>query len=150
MAPNLIEQRVKAAREGRNPYVICRMSSSWLVIGDVQPVKGYCLLLADPVCDSANVLSEEARIQFSLDMYRVGDALLRITDAHRINYEIYGNLVPALHAHITPRYSTEPKWKLTLPAALAHPKLLARRFNPATDAHLVEKLRTSLSSAPSS
>ena len=90
---NLIEQRVQTAREGRNPYVICRLPSSWLVIGDVQPVKGYCLLLADPVCESANSLSNNERNQFCLDMIRVGDALLEVTGAHRINYEIYGNAV---------------------------------------------------------
>ena len=42
---NLIEQRVQAARRGENPYVIARMTSGWLVIGDIQPLPGYCLLL---------------------------------------------------------------------------------------------------------
>jgi diadenosine tetraphosphate (Ap4A) HIT family hydrolase len=141
---NLIEQRVQTAREGRNPYVICRLPSSWLVIGDVQPVKGYCLLLADPVCESANSLSNNERNQFCLDMIRVGDALLEVTGAHRINYEIYGNSVPALHAHITPRYPNEPSWKLTLPAALAHPKFLARRFDPGKDGQFVEAMKVLL------
>jgi hypothetical protein len=48
---NLIEQRVEMARRGQNPFVICRMASGWLVIGDVQPLPGYCVLLADPVID---------------------------------------------------------------------------------------------------
>lgn len=48
---NLIVERVEAARRGRNQYVICRMKSGWLAIGDVQPLSGYCVLLADPVQD---------------------------------------------------------------------------------------------------
>jgi hypothetical protein len=29
------------------------MRSGWLVIGDVQPLPGYCLLLADPVVEAS-------------------------------------------------------------------------------------------------
>src|SRR5579872_4538565 len=61
---NLIEQRVELARRGENPYVICRMKSGWLVIGDVQSLPGYCLLLADPVVESLNALNEAERIQY--------------------------------------------------------------------------------------
>ena len=50
--PNLIEERVEAARKGRNPYVICRLPSGWLVIGDVQPLPGNGVLPADPVVAS--------------------------------------------------------------------------------------------------
>jgi diadenosine tetraphosphate (Ap4A) HIT family hydrolase len=39
----------------------------------------------------------------------LGDALLELADAYRINYAILGNLDPALHAHVTPRYLTEPE-----------------------------------------
>jgi diadenosine tetraphosphate (Ap4A) HIT family hydrolase len=42
-------------------------------------------------------------------MAAVGDALLSVTAAVRINYAIFGNLDPALHAHIFPRQSTEPE-----------------------------------------
>jgi diadenosine tetraphosphate (Ap4A) HIT family hydrolase len=41
-------------------------------------------------------------------MTRIGDALLEVTDAHRINYEILGNTAPALHAHVFARYRSEP------------------------------------------
>ena len=100
----LIEDRVAAAREGTNPKVICRMSSGWAVIGDVQFLEGYCLLLPDPVVPSLNDLSREGRVRFLSDMTLIGDALLQVTDAQRINYEILGNSEPELHAHIFPRY----------------------------------------------
>lgn len=53
------------ARAGTNPYVICRMRSGWLVIGDVQPLPGYCLLLADPVVPSLNDLSPRSARRLS-------------------------------------------------------------------------------------
>ena len=42
-------------------------------------------------------------------MSTIGDALLEVTDAFRINYAIMGNSDPALHAHIVPRYMSEPE-----------------------------------------
>ena len=91
-----------AARRGANLYVIARLPSGWAVIGDVQPLPGYCLLLADPITESLNALSEPARIAYSLDMIRIGDALLQVTDAYRINYETLANSEPSLHTHIIP------------------------------------------------
>jgi diadenosine tetraphosphate (Ap4A) HIT family hydrolase len=40
-------------------------------------------------------------------MARLGDAVLRVTGAERINYEILGNVEPALHAHVIPRHRSE-------------------------------------------
>jgi len=113
---SLIEERVVAARKGTNQKVICRMSSGWAVIGDVQFLEGYCLLLPDPVVPSLNDLSGEERIQFLSDMALIGDALLQVTNAQRINYEILGNAEPELHAHIFPRFAKEPEAKRRMPA----------------------------------
>src|SRR5262245_9206714 len=101
--PTLIHQRVRQAHEGSNPYIITRLPAGWVVAGDVQPIPGYCLLLPDPVAPDLNSLSEEQRTLYCRDMIRIGDALLKITDAYRINYETWGNLEPALHTHIVPR-----------------------------------------------
>ena len=77
-------------------------------MGDPQVIAGYCLLLPDPVVEDLNSLATEARAAFLADMARVGDALLALTGALRINYAIYGNLEPALHAHVFPRRADEP------------------------------------------
>ncbi len=69
-------------------------------------------------------------------MARIGDALLKVTGADRINYETLGNAAPALHTHITPRYLTEPSILRFLPPALAYPKIFARHFDPDKDAAL--------------
>jgi diadenosine tetraphosphate (Ap4A) HIT family hydrolase len=96
------------ARQGQNPTVLCRMASGWAVFGDVQVLNGYCLLLPDPVVPTLNDLSLAERLTFLRDMSLIGDAILEVTGATRINYEILGNGEPALHAHIIPRYSAEP------------------------------------------
>jgi diadenosine tetraphosphate (Ap4A) HIT family hydrolase len=105
----LIHQRVEAARAGTNPTVISRMPSGWAVLGDVQFLRGYALLLADPVAADLNALDESQRGRFLQDMAILGDALLEVTGAYRINYEILGNSEAALHAHVFPRYMSEPE-----------------------------------------
>jgi diadenosine tetraphosphate (Ap4A) HIT family hydrolase len=141
---NLIEARVAAARRGENPYVISRMPSGWLVIGDVQPLPGYCLLLADPVVDSPNALSEPDRIAYSLDVLRIGDALLKITGAYRINYMTLANQEPSLHTHIIPRFWDEPEAKRRIGAFQAYDWATARPFDPVADRAFVEDMRAVL------
>jgi len=107
--PTLIHERVAAAQAGTNPTVICRMPAGRAVMCDVQFLRGYTILLSDPVVRDLNALDREHRTQYLLDMATIGDALLEVTGAFRINYEILGNLDPALHTHIIPRYLTEPE-----------------------------------------
>lgn len=132
------------ANQGTHPSAIIRLSSGWVVMADSQPVEGYCLLLSDPVVPNLNSLDEVGRTRYSLDMIRVGDALLKITGCARINYETWGNLDPALHTHIVPRYLTEPLEKRTLPVCKAYDSSLARKFDPIQDATFVEKMRQAL------
>jgi diadenosine tetraphosphate (Ap4A) HIT family hydrolase len=113
---SLISQRVALARNGANDKVICRMPSGWAVMGDVQFLPGYCLLLPDPVVPSLNDLDAVARAAYLLDMGRLGDAVLQATDALRMNYEILGNSEPELHCHLFPRYASEPQEKRKMPA----------------------------------
>ena len=138
---NLIVERVELARHGQNPYVIRRLASGWLVIGDVQPLPGYCVLLADPVVESLNALGEAERSQYALDMIRAGDALLAVTGAYRINYETLCNAEPALHSHLVPRYTWEPDEQRRRVAWIAYDWKTARRFDAAQDQPFIERMR---------
>jgi len=111
----LIHQRVLQASRGENPKVIARMASGWAVLGDTQFLRGYCLLLPDPVVPTLNDMEESVRAAFLTDMAALGDAVLAVTGAVRINYEMLGNLEPALHAHVFPRFDDEPQELRTKP-----------------------------------
>lgn len=108
MSRTQIHERVDLARRGLSPQVICRMPSGWAVLGDVQILRGYSLLLPDPVVPSLDSLELDKRLEYLRDMALLGSAVLEVTRAARINYEILGNLEPALHAHTIPRYASEP------------------------------------------
>jgi len=138
--PTAIHKKVRACQTGANPQVIAKLQSGWLIMGDVQFLPGYCLLLPDPVVADLNALQLDKRQLFLEEMSIVGDALLAITDAARINYEILGNLEPALHGHIFPRFSheadnlkTKPVWFYDWEAA--------RPFDLETDKVLMSNIR---------
>jgi len=107
--PTAIHGMVDRCRAADYPAVVARLRSGWVVMGERQVLSGYCLLLPDPVVPHLNALSAESRGEFLADMALVGDALLAVTAALRINYAIFGNVEPALHAHIFPRRPEEPE-----------------------------------------
>lgn len=135
-----IHAMVERCRLGTYPNAVARLPSGWAVMGERQVLPGYCLLLPDPVVGHLNDLQLQARAQFLSDMALIGDALLALTGALRINYAIFGNVEPALHAHVFPRQASEPAatrtaqpWALDWNAApifsqAAHGEL-ARRLN---------------------
>ena len=100
---------VERCHAGDAPALVARLPSGWVVMGDRQVFPGYCLLLADPVADHLNALTFAHRAQFLSDMALIGDAVLAITGAIRVNYAIFGNVEPALHAHVFPRLASEPE-----------------------------------------
>jgi len=139
----LIHRRVEAARKGENPTVLCQMPSGWAVFGDVQVLNGYCLLLSDPVAADLNALSMLERERFLRDMSIIGDALLEVTGAARINYEILGNSEKALHAHICPRYDAEPEEYRKGPVWFYDWSLMPR-YNPKDHKQLMDSLRSAI------
>jgi len=143
----VIHRRVAVLRSGRDPSCVARLASGWVVLGDPQVLPGYCLLLPDPVVPQLNALEGPARTRFLADMALVGDVLLASLAATRINYAIYGNLEPALHAHVFPRHADEPAEQVTQqPWALDWNH--APRFAPAVHGELQVRLVKAFGSAP--
>jgi diadenosine tetraphosphate (Ap4A) HIT family hydrolase len=135
-------RRVDALRSGSDPTFVARLASGWAVLGERQVLPGYCLLLPDPVVPALNALAGSARATFLADMAALGDAVLAATGALRINYAIFGNLDPALHAHVIPRYHDEPAAFRT-----AQPWAYDWDSAPAFDADLHRDLRDRLHAA---
>lgn len=78
-------------------------------------------------------------------MARLGDAVLAVTDAERVNYEILGNIEPALHAHVIPRYASEPAASRRKPVWF-HDWEHAKPFDAERDADLRQRLVGALES----
>ena len=140
-----IHQQVEAARLGRVPSLVSRVPSGWVVLCDMQFLRGYCILLPDPVVNSINDLDRSQRANYLCDMATVGDALMEVTGAYRINYAIFGNSEPALHAHIVPRYLSEPdQLRHGPPWAYAAKMIESNKFNPERDRPLIQQFANAI------
>jgi len=108
------QDRVGSALRGENPSVLARLPASFAVIGDVQWLPGYCVLLTDdPSVERLTDLPKPKRQQFLHDLDCLGEAVERACTRldpafRRVNLEILGNADPFLHAHVWPRYDWEP------------------------------------------
>jgi len=138
-----IHRDVESLRNGDDPRLVARMPSGWAVMGREQLLVGYCLLLPDPVVAHLNDFSGRQRTQFLEDMARLGDAVLEATSAIRINYAIFGNLEPALHAHVIPRFADEPDEFRTKPY-FAYDLSQAPRFDEAKHGEVQKAIRERL------
>ena len=143
--PKSIEEYVSDARSGVEPALICRVPSGWVLLCNMQFLPGYCILAPDPVVPSINDLTRSQRLAFLADMVVVGDALLEVTGAYRINYGIMGNSDPALHAHIVPRYMSEPDdLRCGLPWTYPAPVIATRYFDRLRDRALMDQLAAAI------
>jgi len=139
--------RLAILARNESPKLLHRMKSGFAVIGDTQFLPGYSLLLAYPEVGQLNDLHGATREQFLRDMTSLGDAVKEATGADRINYSIYGNLDPFLHAHVWPRYSWEDDDLRTMPP-FNYPAIIrddpAHLFDMGKHSGLMRKIREAL------
>lgn len=138
-----IHRMVDACRAGTYAPLILRMSSGWAVLGQSQFLRGYSLLLPDPVVPHLNAMATEHRAQFLLDMAALGDAVFSVTGALRVNYAMFGNVEPALHAHVVPRFNDEDE-ALRTAHPWAYDWTAAPAFDMAQHGALLTQLREAL------
>lgn len=107
--PGAIQARVDRIRAGDDPQLIAEMPSGYAILGKYQPepIRGCCMLLPHEVVPSPNELPPANRARFFSDLVLLGDAILEVTGAERINYLVLCNQVPELHGHCVPRFATE-------------------------------------------
>ena len=143
-----IAERITAARRRENPAIVSAVRSGWVVMADQQFLRGYCLLLSDPSVPTLNDLAGDARRHFLEDMAALGDAILAVArpeGAVRVNYSIYGNQDPQLHAHLIPRYADEPEeYRTAPPWFYPAERRDARPFDAVKDRAFVQSLGTEL------
>ncbi|MCX4750872.1 diadenosine tetraphosphate hydrolase [Kitasatospora sp. NBC_01287] len=116
--------RIGSALRGENPSVLRRLEAGFAVIGDVQFLPGYSVLLTDePAVQRLSDLPRARRSAFLADMERLAEAVERACrrsdpSFRRVNLEILGNTDGFLHAHIWPRYAWEPAELVGMPVWL--------------------------------
>lgn len=120
--------RIGSALRGENPMVLARMPGGFAVMGDVQWLPGYCILLTDdPHVTRLSELPRRTRMQYLDSLDRLAEAVEQsCAEAdpafRRVNIEILGNTDPFLHAHVWPRYNWETEEMIGRPVWLYPPE----------------------------
>lgn len=121
------EDRIGSAARGENPTVLAELAGGYAVIGDVQFLPGYCVLLGkDPNARALAEMPRRERVRFLADVDLLATAVeqaCRAADAsfRRVNIDILGNADAFVHAHVWPRYDWEPEDLVRRPVWLYDP-----------------------------
>ncbi len=129
------EDRIGSAVRGENPTVLAELRGGYAVIGDVQFLPGYCVLLGkDPHATALAEMPRADRVQFLADADLLAAAVERACREadprfRRTNIDVLGNHDAFVHAHIWPRYEWEAPELVRRPVWLYDP---ANWRDPAT------------------
>ena len=139
--------RFAAAERGANPMFVARMATGWVFLHDAQFLPGWCVLFATPQVGKLEELSDDGARDFLGDMAKLGRAVSAACRPRRVNYAIYGNTAPVLHAHVVPRYDWEPAERITQPI-WTYPteqwRDMPLDYDPARHTSLRDKIRAAL------
>ena len=118
------------------------VSDAYLQRSDVQ--RGYTVVIwrGRHVAEPTELSDDEAG-RFWGELLRVGRALEEHLAPVKLNYELLGNSLPHLHAHVVPRYADDPRpgWPFPFPDEERPPS------DPGLYASDVAALRSALSFA---
>lgn len=101
--------RIKALRSGPRPAdLVAELEHSYVVLGDAQYYRGYCVILAKTHATELYRLPlAEAHALFD-EQIAVGKAIAAALSPRKLNYECLGNAEPHVHWHVFPRYENDP------------------------------------------
>jgi ATP adenylyltransferase len=89
---------------------ICPLQVSTLYLFREQTHRGRCIVALNAHQTELFRLDDETLCAFSRDTARAAAAVQRAFEPDKINYAVYGDLVPHLHYHIVPKYRDGACW----------------------------------------
>ncbi len=89
---------------------IAELDQSYLILNRDQFFPGYCLLFAKQHVTELFHLDKIVRQGMIEEVSQVAAVLNSLFKPDKINYELLGNMVPHIHWHLVPRFSTELLW----------------------------------------
>jgi diadenosine tetraphosphate (Ap4A) HIT family hydrolase len=88
--------------------VIAERRYTWITAGADPPEPGYvCVVNKRHVVEPFELEGEE-RAAFWEDVLDTADRVQRLLGSRKVNYEIHGNTIPHLHAHLYQRFDDPP------------------------------------------
>jgi diadenosine tetraphosphate (Ap4A) HIT family hydrolase len=119
---------------------IAELENCYVVLNGDQFFPGYCLVFTKNHVTELFLLDAATRGAVIEEVNKVAAALYAVYHPTKINYELLGNMVPHMHWHIVPRFTSDPLWPRPIWSEPHEPVLL-----PAADyAARIDLIRTKL------
>ena len=119
---------------------IAELRHSYAILNRDQYFPGYTLLFTKTHVTELFHLDCDVRAALVEELSLVAEALYGIYTPAKINYELIGNMVPHIHWHIVPRFSSEPLWPRPIWAEPHEERFLS----PAEYRQSIETIRSAL------
>ncbi len=104
MIDQIKSDRIKAA--GFRDF-IAELDSCYVILGDQQLYRGYCVLLAKLHATELYLMPADAARMLCDEMRLVADAIAAVVMPWKMIYECLGNAEPHVHWQLLPRYETD-------------------------------------------
>ena len=88
---------------------IAELNSCYVILGDQQFYRGYCVLFAKLHATELYLMPAESARLLSDEMRLVAEAIATVVKPWKMNYECLGNSEPHVHWHLLPRNENEPE-----------------------------------------
>jgi diadenosine tetraphosphate (Ap4A) HIT family hydrolase len=98
---------IETIRAGKAPNLIAELDNSYVVLGDAQFYRGYCVLLGKHHARELFELPRDEALALADELRSVAEAIHNVTRPLKLNYECLGNLEAHVHWHVFPRYASE-------------------------------------------
>lgn len=97
-------ERIKAG--GLRDF-IAELRSCYVILGDQQFYRGYCILFAKDHATELYLMSADSARLLHDEMRLVAEAIAAVVKPWKMNYECLGNSEPHVHWHLFPRRQDE-------------------------------------------
>ena len=132
-------ERVGLAAEGKYPFLIHEFPQSYLMLGEHQFFPGYCVLVAKSHYQEMSDMPKKMAEDMFREMMTVSRVLQKVFRPTKLNMCSLGNVVPHVHWHFFPRYSSDPQFKD--PPWLRMHEFESAKITSGVARDLIEKIR---------
>ena len=98
---------IEEIRAGKFPDFIAELDHSYVILGDAQFYRGYCILFAKHHERELFLLPRSEALGLTDELCSVAEAINTVVHPLKLNYECLGNSEPHIHWHVFPRYQSE-------------------------------------------
>jgi diadenosine tetraphosphate (Ap4A) HIT family hydrolase len=92
---------------GKFPDFIAELNACYVILGDQQFYRGYCVLFAKIHATELYLMPADAARTLFDEMRLTAEAIAAIVKPWKMNYECLGNSIPHVHWHLLPRYESD-------------------------------------------